>query len=326
MVTLRHSIGNCSSSPFGFSMATELFQISNDVRPISGVRHASGHVVVRYELPRILQATYREFAHPKSGVRSSPPRSKETRDAPRTLPENLTKDRALLGPVETMATGAALIEGLFAPNRIRRAGGHNANHEQRGHCQDKGLHDAGGPGEGAFPGGRLRERCRHGRVKGHISFDLLHRLMSMPVQNRDRSEWLEVRQILSAVRSAPAPFRIDSPERYLREDDDRRATRMPLKVVLKPDQLFSFQLAHPSQYGGVDQAYEVNSFLIEPIPSFTLPTFPKRSRYPLPSSTEMCVRRRAHRRSVSVWNFAVTGPTRRTRRALPNASDRRCEE
>jgi hypothetical protein len=50
--------------------------------------------------------------------------------------------RAFFGSVETMASAAALLEGLFALNRIWSAGGHNAHHEHRRDRYDKRLHAA----------------------------------------------------------------------------------------------------------------------------------------------------------------------------------------
>src|SRR5437588_5641479 len=55
---------------------------------------------------------------------------------------------------------------------------------------------------------RLRESSRKRSVEGHITLDFLHCLVDMPVQNRDRAKFLQVRKRLCTVVGPPAPLRI----------------------------------------------------------------------------------------------------------------------
>src|SRR3954471_8490207 len=72
------------------------------------------------------------------------------------------------------------------------------------------LHRSGG-GRGARR--RLREGGRARGVERDIAFHLLHHLMDVTVQHRHRAEILEIIQRAGAVLRAPAPGRIDRPER-----------------------------------------------------------------------------------------------------------------
>src|SRR5438094_113901 len=85
-----------------------------------------------------------------------------------------------------------------------------------------------------------RRRCR--RVKSHRTFDLLQRLVNVPIQHGYRTEFLQVSQCLSAVLGTPAPFRIHGPQRNVSEHDDRCAGFQVLHVVFQP-----FELLGPEQ-------------------------------------------------------------------------------
>src|SRR5258708_4286820 len=84
----------------------------------------------------------------------------------------------------------------------------------RGHSQGASL------GRGAGRG--LREGGRASGVEGDVAFDLLHRLMNVAVQYGDGAERLEQRESARRVVRAPAPLRVNRPERDVREDHDRR--------------------------------------------------------------------------------------------------------
>src|SRR3984893_8823651 len=74
---------------------------------------------------------------------------------------------------------------------------------------------SGGSGRG------LREGGRHRGMEDDIAFDFLHQLVDMAIEHRDRAEPFEQSERLGRILGAPAPFRIDGPERNMREDDDR---------------------------------------------------------------------------------------------------------
>src|SRR5207302_570828 len=84
---------------------------------------------------------------------------------------------------------------------------------------------------------RLRKGRRQGRVEADVALHLLHDLMNVPVQHRDRPEAFEVCQRLLAVVRHPSPLRIDGPEGDMGEHHDRSAAREPLDVLLEPVEL-----------------------------------------------------------------------------------------
>src|SRR5262245_29723717 len=67
----------------------------------------------------------------------------------------------------------------------------------------------------------LREGSRHRGVEGDVAFDLLHDLVDVTVEHRDRAEALEVIERARRVFGAPPPCWIDRPQRNVGEDDDR---------------------------------------------------------------------------------------------------------
>ena len=71
----------------------------------------------------------------------------------------------------------------------------------------------------------LRKGGRHRGVKRHVALHLLHDLVNVAVQHGHRSEALEETERLLGVVRAPAPLRIDGPQRHVREEHDRRAAR-----------------------------------------------------------------------------------------------------
>src|SRR5208282_5757981 len=67
---------------------------------------------------------------------------------------------------------------------------------------------------------RLRKRGGAGGVERDVAFDLLHHLVDVAVEHRHRTEALEEFERAAAVFGAPAPIRIDGPERNVGEHDD----------------------------------------------------------------------------------------------------------
>src|SRR6185312_4918941 len=115
--------------------------------------------------------------------------------------------------------------------------------EQRAQLVACDLHRAG---RLRRTGRGLRERGRARRVEGDVTLDLLHHLVDMAVEHGDRAEAFQVGERLRAVLGAPAPFRIDSPERDMREHDDRLRGRTALEVLLEPFELVVAEIAEPA--------------------------------------------------------------------------------
>src|SRR5437016_14211238 len=72
----------------------------------------------------------------------------------------------------------------------------------------------------AMAGGRLREGGGARRVKGEIALHLLHYLVDMAVQHRDRAEASQIARHLVRIPGAPTPWLVDRPQRHVRENDD----------------------------------------------------------------------------------------------------------
>src|SRR3982074_1160628 len=98
-------------------------------------------------------------------------------------------------------------------------------------------------GRGGGARRRLRERGRARGVEGDVALDLLHHLVDVAVQDGYRAEALEVIQRTGAILGAPAPFRIDRPQRNMGEYDDRRGFRFPLEIILEPFKLVGAEIA-----------------------------------------------------------------------------------
>ena len=118
-----------------------------------------------------------------------------------------------------------------------------------------------GPGDGRGAGRRLRERRRARGVEGDVALDLLHDLVDVAVEHGHRAEPLQVGERLRAVVRAPAPLRIDGPQRDVGEHHDRRARREPRHVVLEPLELLGAEVAEPAglEVDDVDEADEVHA-------------------------------------------------------------------
>src|SRR5215831_310580 len=105
------------------------------------------------------------------------------------------------------------------------------------HRAQLGILDLHRAGRGGSPRRRLRERGRTRGVEGDVALDLLHHLVDVAVQHRDRAEPLQIFERTAAVLGAPAPFRIDGPEWNMGEQHDRCGFRLAAQVVLEPGQL-----------------------------------------------------------------------------------------
>ena len=70
-----------------------------------------------------------------------------------------------------------------------------------------------GPGAGASPGFGCGNAVDIAEWNVDVSFHLLHHLVDMPVEHRNGSEGLQQRQEFSTVLRAPAPLRINAPQR-----------------------------------------------------------------------------------------------------------------
>src|SRR6185436_16165069 len=102
----------------------------------------------------------------------------------------------------------------------RLAGSHEAD---GAHAQDAAQvagRDLHRPRCGRRAGRGLREGGRAGGVEGHVALGLLDDLVDVAVQNGDRAEPREQTERLGAVVGAPAPFRIERPQRDMGEDHD----------------------------------------------------------------------------------------------------------
>src|SRR5579863_3021851 len=122
-------------------------------------------------------------------------------------------------------------------------------------------------GRGRGAGRGLREGGGHGGVERDVAFDLLHDLMDVAVEHGDRAKAAQQRERLLAVGGAPSPGGINGPERDVREDGDWRAAFNAGEVALEPVELLGTQLAHAFELQDVDQADEVNAFVIEARPA-----------------------------------------------------------
>src|SRR6202044_3716090 len=89
------------------------------------------------------------------------------------------------------------------------------------------------------------------------------------VEHGHRAEALEIRQRLGRVVGAPAPFRIDRPQRNVREHDDRGRGGTAFQVVLEPFELLGAEVAHAAalEIEDVDEAYEMNAVGVERVPA-----------------------------------------------------------
>ena len=75
-------------------------------------------------------------------------------------------------------------------------------------------------------------------MERHVAFYFLHRLVDVPVQHAHRSELFHVCQCLRGIICPPTPFRINRPQRNVRENNQRRAGGFAAQIFFQPFQLF----------------------------------------------------------------------------------------
>ena len=109
-------------------------------------------------------------------------------------------------------------------------------------------------------------------MERHIAFDLLHELVNVAVEHRDRTKAREQLQRLRRILRAPAPFGRDGPQGDMREDDDRRRCALSLQIVGEPGELLGAEIAHAAglQIEDIDEADEMRAAVIEGIPALAL--------------------------------------------------------
>src|SRR5581483_12403492 len=112
-------------------------------------------------------------------------------------------------------------------------------------------------------------------VEYHVTFHFLHGLVNVSVQHSHRTKFLQVAKRLRAIISAPAPLRINAPQRYVSKHYDGRAFGKMFYVFLHPLKLFLAQTAQPAgfQVQRIDQPNEVNAAVIKAVPARALRFF-----------------------------------------------------
>src|SRR5260370_8000018 len=115
----------------------------------------------------------------------------------------------------------------------------------------------------------LREGGRHGGVKGDVALDLLHDLVDVTVEHRDRAEALEVIERTGRVFGAPAPCWIDRPQRNVGEDDHRGRGGTAFEVVLQPFELLLAEIAQPPglEIPHLDEPSNLHTVADQPVPA-----------------------------------------------------------
>src|SRR6185312_2255484 len=88
-------------------------------------------------------------------------------------------------------------------------------------------------------------------------------------QHRDRAETFQLTQRLRAVVRAPAPLRINRPERNVREDDDGRLGGAVLQIRFEPRELILAERAKSVllDVHDVDEADEMDTVVVEAVPA-----------------------------------------------------------
>src|ERR1700677_1597458 len=116
---------------------------------------------------------------------------------------------------------------------------------------------------------RLREGGRTRGMKGDIAFHLLHDLVNVSVEDGHGTETLEHVERLCSIGSSPAPFRINLPQRHVREYHDGRTGGKGREVLFQPVELVRAEGAQAliGLAKDVDQPDEVNALLVEAVPA-----------------------------------------------------------
>src|SRR5580765_8374579 len=114
----------------------------------------------------------------------------------------------------------------------------------------------------------LRESSGTCGVKCDVTLDLLHGLMNVSVENGHGAKLFQVPKGLRAVLGSPSPFRINRPQRDMRENDDGRAGLEMLHVFFEPLELLVSKRSQSSRFQihYVHQTNEVHALLFKDIP------------------------------------------------------------
>src|SRR5664280_797800 len=91
--------------------------------------------------------------------------------------------------------------------------------------------------------------------------------MDMTVEHGHRAEALHITERARAILGAPAPGRIDRPQRDMREHHDRRRGRAAFEIVLDPFELLVAEIAHAAalEIGDVDEPQEMHAIGVEAV-------------------------------------------------------------
>src|SRR5262249_17486411 len=111
------------------------------------------------------------------------------------------------------------------------------------HAAQLGIFHLHRSGRRCGAGRRLRERGGACGVEGNIALDLLHDLVNVTVEHRDRAKSLEILEGFRSVLGAPAPLWVDRPERDVGKQHDRGRLRFSLQVSFEPFELFGAEIA-----------------------------------------------------------------------------------
>jgi hypothetical protein len=106
-------------------------------------------------------------------------------------------------------------------------------------------------------------------MKGDIAFDLLQQLVDMAIEHCHRTE---TAKSLRPIFGAPAPRRIDLPQRDVGQPNNGLAGRTTLEVMLEPFELVraGIALAARPEPGNVDERDKMYSARIETVPAARL--------------------------------------------------------
>src|SRR5262249_21638737 len=115
----------------------------------------------------------------------------------------------------------------------------------------------------------LRKSSGTSGVKGHMALHLLHGLVDVAIQHRDRAKSLEVRQRLRAIGRAPTPFTVNGPEGHVGKNNDGRAAAQAGDIFLEPIELLRPKdtKAAGLEVSHVDQADEPHALVVEALPA-----------------------------------------------------------
>src|SRR5439155_18972339 len=106
-------------------------------------------------------------------------------------------------------------------------------------------------------------------MKSRVALRLLHHLVDVPIEHRERSEPFHQAERTRPVLRSPTPLRIHLPEGHVRKYYQRCAVGNGFQVILDPGQLLSAEHAQSAftDLQNVIEADEVCAFVIEAVPA-----------------------------------------------------------